>query len=156
MSALRGDYTKLVGRVDWASKLWLLETYREAEQVAWDDPIIKSLDLEYHNLNPERGLYYALLDEGRVPRVTTDKAIELAQEHPPRNTRAFGRGEVVRHLLDCGLGTEAQGPSQEHRFLPSYVINWSFLQLRGRPPFPMADPFKTYVQEARAYVSGKL
>src|SRR5262249_25544609 len=29
---LRGDYQALVGRVDWASKLWLLETFREAEQ----------------------------------------------------------------------------------------------------------------------------
>ncbi|MDH5640460.1 MAG: proteasome accessory factor PafA2 family protein, partial [Nitrospira sp.] len=45
---LRGDYVNLVGRVDWASKLWLLETYREAEQVGWDDPMLKNLDLEYH------------------------------------------------------------------------------------------------------------
>ena len=154
LSDLRGDYTKLVGRVDWASKLWLLETFREAEQVGWDDPMLKSLDLEYHNLHAERGLYYALLDEGRVPRVTTDKAIELAQEHPPRNTRAFGRGEVVRHLLACGPGEETQETGQEQGFLPAYVINWSVLQLRGRLPFPMADPFKTYVEEVRAYVGG--
>jgi len=154
LTDLRGDYAKLVGRVDWASKLWLLETFREAEQVGWDDPMLKSLDLEYHNLHPERGLYYGLLDEGRVPRVTTDKAIELAQAHPPRNTRAFGRGEVVRHLLAGGPGVETQDPGEEHRFLPDYIINWSVLQLRGRPPFLMADPFKTYVQEARAYVGG--
>jgi proteasome accessory factor A len=152
---LRGEYTKLVGRVDWASKLWLLETFREAEQVRWDDPMLKSLDLEYHNLHPERGLYFGLLDEGRVPRVTTDKAIELAQEHPPRNTRAFGRGEVVRHLLACEPEAETPDSSGEHHFLPAYVINWSVLQLRGRAPFPMADPFKTYVQEARAYVGEK-
>ena len=64
---LRGDYAKLVGRVDWASKLWLLETYREAEQTDWDDPVLKSLDLEYHNLDPTKSLYYGLLEEGRVP-----------------------------------------------------------------------------------------
>ncbi|HEX9155199.1 MAG TPA: proteasome accessory factor PafA2 family protein, partial [Nitrospira sp.] len=93
---LRGDYTKLVGRVDWASKLWLLESYREAEGAGWDDPMLKSLDLEYHNLHPDRGLYYGLLEEGRVPRLTSDKAIALAMDHPPRNTRAFGRGELVR------------------------------------------------------------
>jgi proteasome accessory factor A len=155
LTDLRGEYAKLVGRVDWASKLWLLETFREAEQVDWDDPMLKSLDLEYHNLHPERGLYYGLLDEGRVPRVTTDKAIELAQEHPPRNTRAFGRGEVVRHLLACESEAETPATGGEHHFLPAYVINWSVLQLRGRPPFPMADPFKTYVQEARAYMGEK-
>lgn len=156
LTDLRGDYATLVGRVDWASKLWLLEAFREAEQVGWDDPMLKSLDLEYHNLHPERGLYYGLLDEGRVPRITTDKAIDLAQEHPPRNTRAFGRGEVVRHLLACGPVVETQDPSEEHRFFPDYVINWSVLQVRGRPPFLMEDPFKTYVQEVRAYVGGNL
>ncbi len=155
LNDLRGEYTKLVGRVDWASKLWLLETFREAEQVGWDDPALKSLDLEYHNLNPERGLYYGLLDEGRIPRVTTDKAIELAQEHPPRNTRAFGRGEVVRHLLACGPSVEVENERPEDRFLPDYVINWSLFQLRGRPPFPMVNPFKTYVQEVREHLAGR-
>ena len=87
---LRGDYAKLVGRVDWASKLWLLESFREAEQLDWQDPVLKSLDLEYHNLRADRGLYFGLLEEGRAPRMTTDKAITLAMEHPPRNTRAFG------------------------------------------------------------------
>ncbi|HSB45333.1 MAG TPA: proteasome accessory factor PafA2 family protein [Nitrospira sp.] len=151
---LRGDYTKLVGRVDWASKLWLLESYREAEGAGWDDPMLKSLDLEYHNLHPDRGLYYGLLEEGRVPRLTSDKAIALATDHPPRNTRAFGRGELVRHLLACGPSPEPDRPKPDERFFPSYVINWSIFQLRGQVPFPMPDPFKTYVQEVRAHVAG--
>ncbi|HEX9154943.1 MAG TPA: proteasome accessory factor PafA2 family protein, partial [Nitrospira sp.] len=151
---LRGDYTKLVGRVDWASKLWLLESYREAEGAGWDDPMLKSLDLEYHNLHPDRGLYYGLMEEGRVPRLTSDKAIALATDHPPRNTRAFGRGELVRHLLACGPSPEPDHPKRDERFFPPYVINWSIFQLRGQVPFPMPDPFKTYVQEVRAHVAG--
>ncbi len=149
---LRGDYTKLVGRVDWASKLWLLESFRDAEKVEWQDPVLKSLDLEYHNLQPDRGLYYGLLDEGRVPRMTTEKAIALAMEHPPRNTRAFGRGELIRHLLACGPPDEPDDPKPEERFLPPYIINWSIFQVRGRAPFPMPDPFTTYAQEVRAYL----
>jgi len=149
---LRGDYTTLVGRVDWASKLWLLETFREAEQTTWADPALKSLDLEYHNLHQGKGLYYGLMEEGRVPRLTTDKAIALSMDHPPRNTRAFGRGELVRHLLACGPPDEPDDPKPEERFSPSYVINWSIFQLRGHAPFPMPDPFKTYVQEVRAHL----
>ena len=34
---------------------------------------------------------------------------------------------------------------------PPYVINWSVLQLQGSPPFVMADPFRSYVQESRDY-----
>jgi proteasome accessory factor A len=155
LADLRAGYEKVVGRVDWASKLWLLESFREAEKLDWDDPMLKSLDLEYHNLHPGKGLYFGLVEEGRAPRVTTDRAVELARQHPPRNTRAFGRGELVRHLLEHGPPpAEEDTESQEgSRVLPGYVINWSIFQLRGQPPFPMPDPFKTYVEEVRRHLS---
>ncbi|GKS57339.1 Pup--protein ligase [Nitrospira sp.] len=151
---LRGEYTKLVGRIDWASKLWLFETFREAERCGWDDPMLKSLDLEYHNLHRDRGLFWGLLEEGKAPRFTTEQAIRLAMDRPPRDTRAFGRAEVVRHLLACG--PPAVGPDDRpvrERIVPSYVINWSAFQLRGREPFLMSNPFKTYVQEVRAHLA---
>ncbi|MBH0192241.1 MAG: proteasome accessory factor PafA2 family protein, partial [Nitrospira sp.] len=150
---LRGDYTRLVGRIDWASKLWLLESYREAEQAGWQDPMLKSLDLEYHNLNQEKSLYYGLLQEGRVPRLTTDSAVDIASDYAPKNTRAFGRGELVKHLLACGSPPEPDEPKQDERFFPAYVINWSIFQVRGRAPFPMPDPFKTYVQDVRSHLT---
>ncbi len=151
---LRGDYTRLVGRVDWASKLWLLETYREAEGVGWDDPMLKSLDLEYHDLHRARGLYWGLLEEGKAPRFTTESAIELAKDRPPRDTRAFGRAEVVRHLLASGPPQDSEDRPIRERLAPSYVINWSAFHLRGREPFLMPDPFKTYVQEVRHHLAG--
>jgi len=149
---LRRDYTTLVGRVDWASKLWLLESYREAEQADWSDPMLKSLDLEYHNLNPDKSLYYALLEEGRVPRLTTDSIINLAMDEAPKNTRAYGRSELVKHLLTGGTSGEAEHAQSDERFFPAYVINWSIFQVRGRAPFPMPDPFKTYAQDVRAHL----
>ncbi len=150
---LRGDYTKLVGRVDWASKLWLLESFKEEEKLEWDDPWLKSLDLEYHNLNPEKSLYFGLEEEGRVPRVTTNTAIDLAMQNPPRNTRAFGRSELIRQLVGKEWNEEPSlEPSLERRF-PHYVINWSIFQLRGQPPFPMPNPFKTYVKEVREHLA---
>jgi proteasome accessory factor A len=153
LADLRGDYRRLVGRVDWASKLWLLETFRETEGLDWHDPMLKSLDLQYHNLAVGKGLYYGLVEEGRAPRLTTDKAIELATEHPPRNTRAFGRGELVKHLLTCARPAEPDEARKDDRYFPAYVINWSIFQVRGQEAFPMADPFKTYVQEIRSYLA---
>ncbi|OQW31597.1 MAG: hypothetical protein A4E19_08270 [Nitrospira sp. SG-bin1] len=150
---LRGDYQNLVGRVDWASKLWLLECFRDAEQTDWTDPMLKSLDLEYHNLNPAKGLYHGLVEEGRAPRVTTDSLIHRAMETAPKNTRAYGRGELVRYLLnECSpVSVSDQLPSPDGLF-PTYVINWSIFQVRGRPPFAMPDPFKTYVEEVRTHL----
>ena len=132
--------------------LFRSESFRDAEQLEWQDPALKSLDLEYHNLRADRGLYFGLLEEGRAPRMTTDKAITLAMEHPPRNTRAFGRGELVRHLLSAGPAQGIGDPSPGEQFFPAYVINWSIFQVNGRTPFPMPDPFKTYVQDVRTYL----
>ncbi len=151
LNDLRGDYAKLVGRVDWASKLWLLEAFREAEKLEWDDPWLKSLDLEYHNVDPNKGLYFGLQDEGRVPRFTTDAAVALAEERPPRNTRAFGRGELIRRLL-AWKPPEEEEDDPDGRRSPAYVINWSIFKLRGHLPFPMPNPFKTYVQEVQAHL----
>ena len=50
----------LIGGVDWISKKWLLETFRESEGLTWQDPWLQSLDLEYHNINPAKGLFFAL------------------------------------------------------------------------------------------------
>ena len=85
----------------------------------------------------------------------TDEAIRLAKSEPPRNTRAFARGEAIRYLttqFDSGFSNFADQP-EGHR-LPPYVINWSVLQFRGSPVFVMADPFRTYVQEMQAYFTG--
>jgi proteasome accessory factor A len=156
LAALRGDYQALVGRVDWASKLWLLETYREAEGVEWTDAVLKSLDLEYHNLHPAKGLFYGLEEEGRAPRLTTERVVKLAEDHPPKNTRAFGRGELIRHLLTTGHAGASEESADSDDYLPcDYVINWSNFRLRGAAPFFMPDPFKTYVQEVRQYVGGR-
>lgn len=149
---LRGEYQKLVGRVDWASKLWLLDCFREAEHVDWTDPVLKSLDLEYHNLNPAKGLYHGLLEEGRVPRATTDTLIHLAMETAPQNTRASGRSELVRHLLSERPALSADQLPAPDGLFPPYVINWSMFQVRGRAPFPMPDPFRTYQEDVRTHL----
>ncbi|NJN69470.1 MAG: proteasome accessory factor PafA2 family protein [Nitrospira sp.] len=149
---LRGDYQKLIGRVDWASKLWLLECFRESEHLDWGDPMLKSLDLEYHNLNHTKGLYYGLLEEGRVPRLTADALIRIAMEEAPKNTRAYGRSALVKHLLSGWAPIDAGQPTNSGGLFPPYVINWSIFQVRGRPPFPMPDPFRTYLEEVRTHL----
>ncbi len=44
---------QLVGKLDWVTKQWLLKTFMR-ERIRWDDPWLASLDLEYHNIDPER------------------------------------------------------------------------------------------------------
>jgi proteasome accessory factor A len=133
---LSEDYASLVGRVDWASKLWLLERFVEAEALSWDDPWLKSLDLEYHNLDPSLGLYFGLEEEGRVERLTTSDCIEQATLIPPADTRAAGRASLARRLLENPV---------------PYVINWTSFYVDGRN-LPMPDPFQTYLKEAKQFL----
>ncbi len=100
LKLLSTDRVQLVGRLDWVTKLWLLETFAQEERVGWDDPWLASLDLEYHNIDPDRGLYYGLENEGKVFRLTTDAEIQNAMTVGPRDTRGGIRGLCVRRFRD--------------------------------------------------------
>jgi Pup amidohydrolase len=100
LELLSSDRSQLAGRLDWVTKLWLLETFAREERVGWDDPWLASLDLEYHNIDPDRGLFYGLEDEGKVFRLTTDADIEHAMTVGPRDTRGGIRGLCVRRFRE--------------------------------------------------------
>jgi proteasome accessory factor PafA2 len=85
-------------RLDWVAKRRMLETFIEAEGAWWEDPALRSLDLEYHNIDPETGLYHALEQGGQMRRIVTDEQIALAVASPPATTRASLRGECVRRF----------------------------------------------------------
>jgi proteasome accessory factor A len=82
-------------RCDWAAKRFLLETFREAEGIAWEHPWLQALDLEYHDVSLDNGLYYELARTGQIRRVVTEEAIRHAIFYPPEGTRAFFRGRAV-------------------------------------------------------------
>ena len=100
LNFLSADRLQLVGRVDWVTKLWLLETFAQEERVGWNDPWLASLDLEYHNIDPDRGLFYGLENEGKVFRLTTDAEIQNAMTVGPHDTRGGIRGLCVRRFRE--------------------------------------------------------
>lgn len=91
-------------RCDWAAKRFLLETFREAEKLEWDHPWLQALDLEYHDVSLDNGLYYELARTGQMRRVVTEEAIHHALFHPPEGTRAFFRGRAVARF-DADIAT---------------------------------------------------
>ena len=86
---------KLSNRIDWAIKEKLFLEFMESENFSWDDPMLQSLDLEYHNLDPDRGLYRGLEQENHVYSLLTEEEINCAIELPPAETRAKIRGDAV-------------------------------------------------------------
>jgi proteasome accessory factor A len=128
----------LLGGVDWISKKWLLESFREAEDLSWQDPWLQSLDLEYHNLNPAKGLFFALTPTKAIGEFNDQMRRPEAVSVPPADTRAHGRGLAV------SLFQQKPAP---------YVINWDSISLENSSSLPMPDPFDTYEAEVRELVS---
>ena len=95
---LAHDRFQLVGKLDWVTKQWFLETFMREERIGWDDPWLASLDLEYHNVDPEQGLYLGLEADGKAWRMTTDEEIEEAIQNGPSDTRGGLRGLCVQRF----------------------------------------------------------
>ncbi len=95
LNELKHSPDKLSDRIDWAIKEKLFLEFIESENLNWDDPMLQSLDLEYHNLDPDRGLYRGLEQENGVFSLLTEKEISRAIEFPPEGTRAKIRGDAV-------------------------------------------------------------
>lgn len=98
LTDLSDNITSAADRVDWIAKRQMLEQYMAAEGMQWGDPIMQSLDLAYHDVDPDSGLYYGLEAAGQMRRLVTDARIASAMSCPPEDTRAFIRGMFVERF----------------------------------------------------------
>jgi proteasome accessory factor A len=100
LNDLERDVMSTRDRIDWAAKKFLLDALQEDEKLSWTDPWLQSIDLEYHNLDLDHGLYYELLRKGLMRRITNEEEIKAAIFNPPETTRAFFRGRAVARFND--------------------------------------------------------
>ncbi len=91
LAALERDPMSLARQLDWVAKLQLLEAYRDRQGCGWDDPRLAAIDLQYHDLRPERSLFQRLDTESLV----AGPSVERAVTEPPRGTRAWFRGRCL-------------------------------------------------------------
>lgn len=96
LDGLETDPMQLHREIDWVIKLHLLTNYIERRGSAWDDPRIAMMDLQYHDIRPEKGLYYVLERSGAVRRLLSEEEIVHAIEEPPEDTRAYFRGQCLK------------------------------------------------------------
>ena len=78
--------------LDWVAKLGLLERYRDRDGLDWDHAKLHLVDLQYHDVRLEKGLYHQLVRTGRIDRLIADDEIKDAVATPPTDTRAYFRG----------------------------------------------------------------
>ena len=100
LNDLERDLMLTRDRIDWVGKKFLLNALQEEEKLSWTHPWLQSIDLEYHNVDLERGMYYELVREGVMRRVVTEDEIKMSIFSPPETTRAFFRGRSVARFND--------------------------------------------------------
>ncbi len=131
LEALRaGESERLVRKVDWVTKRMLLDRYMAKHDLPLGSPRIALLDLAYHDVNRERGLYYLLERGGKVERSVTDEEIETAMRQPPQTTRAKLRGDFIR---------QAKAKRRD------YTVDWVHLKLNDQAQRTVLckDPFRS-------------
>jgi proteasome accessory factor A len=130
VTAIESDPMKLNREVDWVIKYQLIEQYRARHDIPLGDARVSLIDLQYHDIHRERGLFYKLQDRDLVERMCTEADIETAIDVPPQTTRARLRGEFIRRAKERKR---------------DYTVDWVHLKLNDQAQRTVLckDPFRS-------------
>ena len=101
LSGLEDDPLTLHRQLDWVAKHRVMEGYRERDGLEWADSKLRLIDLQYHDVRRDKGLYQRLVDAGNVERLVSDAEIDRAVMEPPVDTRAYFRGRCIAKYPDA-------------------------------------------------------
>jgi len=90
-----GKWQSVKDRIDWAAKRNMLEQYIGEEGGTWKDSSTRAFDLEYHNADPDEGLYHALVDMEEVSGPLSPEDVRASAAGNREGTRARVRATAV-------------------------------------------------------------
>ncbi len=140
LTAIEDDPLTLDKELDWVIKYKLIEAYRERHDLALSDARVSLVDLQYHDVNQKRGLFYRMQQKGMVERIVTDAEIAEAVETPPQTTRARLRGEFIKRAKDRKR---------------DYTVDWVHLKLNDQAQRTVLckDPFKAHDERVEKLIA---
>ncbi|MFQ5457760.1 MAG: proteasome accessory factor PafA2 family protein, partial [Myxococcota bacterium] len=96
LGQLDKDPYTLNREIDWVIKRHMIEQYLDRRNLRWTSPRVYMMDLQYHDIRQDKGLFYLLERTEKADRILNDEEIEHAKEHPPSDTRAKLRGDFIK------------------------------------------------------------
>jgi proteasome accessory factor A len=96
LTLLARDPSRLSREIDWMIKRDLLQSYIDRKGCDWNDSRVAMMDLQYHDLRPEKSLFAALEKGGYVDRLVDGDGIDRAMTDPPTDTRAYFRAMCLQ------------------------------------------------------------
>ena len=123
------DYSLVDMELDWMIKRKFMNSYKEKHQLNDMDSRLILLDISYHNIRKDRGLFYILDKSGMVKTLITNNDVNSAMENPPQTTRAALRGRFIK-------------VAQEKK--RDFTVDWVNLKINDQQQSSIAckDPFK--------------
>jgi proteasome accessory factor A len=130
LEGIANDPMDLVAECDWVAKRHLIDGYMGRHNLPLSDPAVALVDLQYHDVDRRRGLFYRMQDRGLMERSTTDAAVEEAMANAPVTTRARLRGEFIKRAKERKR---------------DYTVDWVHLKLNDQAQRTVLckDPFKS-------------
>ena len=130
LEGIEEDPLVLDRECDWVAKYHLVEAYRSRHGLALSDPRVLLLDLQYHDVDRNRSLFYRMQNRGLMERTVTDVEIDEATASPPATTRARLRGEFIRRAKERNR---------------DYTVDWVHLKLNDQAQRTVLckDPFRS-------------
>jgi proteasome accessory factor A len=92
LTGLESDRASVAGVVDWVAKQRLVDAYRERHGLRTGDAALKLIDLQYHDMRPDR----CLARRVGLETLAAPDAVERAMTEPPTTTRAYFRGRCLQ------------------------------------------------------------
>ncbi|HSX68987.1 Pup--protein ligase [Nocardioides sp.] len=136
-----GDLSLVDREIDWVIKWKLIERYRAKHDLPLGHARIAQLDLAYHDIRRDRGLYNLLARNGAVARVTDDLSVFRAKTIPPQTTRAKLRGDFIRAAQDGRR---------------DFTVDWVHLKLNDQAQRTVLckDPFRSVDERVQRLIDG--
>lgn len=87
-----GDFSPVATEIDWVIKKTLMDRMASRGGLEPTDPRLAQVDLTFHDIHPDRGLFNVLVKRGFAKSLIEPAAIEQAMTDAPATTRAALRG----------------------------------------------------------------
>jgi proteasome accessory factor PafA2 len=100
LERLERDPAEARREVDWVAKLQVLQGYVDRDGLAWDDPRLRAVDIQWSDVRLDKGIFHRLRAAGRVEELVTDEEAMRAVHEPPTDTRAYFRGKCLEKYGD--------------------------------------------------------
>jgi proteasome accessory factor A len=140
LKGLESDPMSLSRECDWVAKHQLIEAYRARHNLPLGHPRVALVDLQYHDVNRERGLYYRLEARDKMERTIDEDAVAEAVSRPPSTTRARLRGDFIRR-------------AKERR--RDFTVDWVHLKLndQAQRTVLLKDPFRSHDERVEKLIA---